>query len=93
MTLKRWALLAGHDFREAKINQQGFIDKECKSGIICYNCGVWTVVPNCRRRVYRELYLGNTIPQCPAFQVDLFGGMAFNSKDLPRQIPRTRSKK
>ena len=85
--LKRWAIVAGHDFKHATLDSGGFRYKKGKKGIICYNCGVWTVHPQLLEKV-EEMMLHERLPQCPYNQMDLFGGVAFLSKDIPKQVPR-----
>ncbi len=85
--LKRWAIVAGHDFKHPTLNSVGYRHKDGLRGIICYNCGVWTVHSRWPEKV-EEMMLHERLPQCPYNQMDLFGGMAFLSKDLPKQVPR-----
>ncbi len=90
--LKRWAVVGGHDFKHALLDVNGFRNKSGEPGIICYNCGVWTISENFEMKV-QEFLLKNRLMQCPYFHGDLFGGAMFKSKGIPKQIPRTRRKK
>lgn len=85
--LKRWAIVAGHDFKHATLDESGYRDKNGRKGIICYNCGVWSVNAHWPEKVAEKM-TQEVLVQCPYNQMDLFGGMAFLSKDIPEQVPR-----
>jgi hypothetical protein len=91
MRLKRWRVVNGHGFKYAQLDGNGYRAKAGRDGIICYNCGVWTVHPR-RDELVDQKINQNTLSQCPMFHMDLFGGPMFMSKDLKDQIPRRRGR-
>ena len=71
---KHHQLLAGHEFHERRL-VDGVVSRRlrAKLGITCYNCGVYTTHAD-RDFLVKQHYLADTLPQCPAFHADLFGG-------------------
>ena len=72
--VKEHLLLAGHDFRERRLDG-GLPSRKrrAKLGVTCYNCGVYTTHAD-RDFLIKQHYLTDRLQQCPAFHADLFGG-------------------
>jgi len=85
-SMKPFMIINGHDLRIARIAEGGGDPgrkrRGVKQGLVCYNCGVYTLNANWRELI-ADPHRAFEIVQCGQAQVDVFGPPIFNREDYP----------